>query len=73
MEMDMFLSKEDAKCTYITSVGKFKSIVSRLPDDAKIMIIVEKDYGDKIRSDLSEMECFKRQGNTLFIGCTTKV
>ena len=75
MEMDMNLTKADIEPdSYFVSVSRFKNLVSKLPDDGRIMIEVEKDYGDKTKFDLEKVDCFKLQGeNVRIIACTTNV
>ena len=74
MKMDMVLAKSDAEPdSYWTSIRRFKNLVNKLPDDGKIMIEVEKDYGDRTRFSLDKMDAFKLQGKALIIVCTTKV
>lgn len=74
MEMDMTLTKADIEPdSYWVSVRRFKNLVNKLPDDGKIMIEVEKYYGDRTRLSLDKVDGFKLQGKVLIIACTTVV
>ena len=74
MEMDITLTKEDIESDdYLVSLRRFKNLVNKLPDDGKIMIEVEKDYGDRTRLSLDKIDSFKLQGKVLIIACTTIV
>lgn len=74
MEMDMMLTKADiTPDSHWVSIRRFKNLVNKLPDDGKIMIEVEKDYGDKTRFDLEKVDAFSLHGNMFVIACTTKV
>lgn len=74
MNNDMVLTKEDMKKDkYWTSIRRFKNHVNGLPDDGQIIIEVERDYGDKTKTDRYPVDCFARNGRVLTIGCTIKV
>lgn len=74
MEMDMTLTKADVELdSYWVSIRRFKNLVNKLPDDGKIVIEVEKDYGDRTRVDLARVDFFNLQGKVLMIACTTNV
>ena len=74
MKMDMTLTKADIEPdSYSVSIRRFKNLVNKLPDDGKILIEVEKDYGDRTRLSLDKVDGFKLQGKVLIIACTTKV
>lgn len=73
-KMDMVLTKADIESnSYLVSMQRFKNLVNKLPDDGRIMIEVEKDYGDRTRFSLDKMDAFRLQGKVLIIACTTKV
>ena len=73
-KMDITLTKEDIEPdSYWVSIRRFKNLVNKLPDDGKIMIEVEKDYGDRTRLSLDKVDGFKLQGKVLIIACTTIV
>lgn len=73
-KMDITLTKADIEPdSYLVSIRRFKNLVNKLPDDGKIMIEVEKDYGDRIRLSLDKVDGFKLQGKVLIIACTTIV
>ena len=59
--------------SYMVSVERFKKIVDKMPNDGCIRIIVEKDYGDRTRHSLENVEGFKLQGKVLLIQCSTIV
>ena len=74
MKMDMTLTKEDIEPdSYWVSIRRFKNLVNKLPDDGKIIIEVEKDYGDRTRVDLAKVDFFNLQGKVLMIACTANV
>ena len=59
MKMDMTLTKADIEPdSYWVSIRRFKNLVNKLPDDGKIIIEVEKDYGDRTRVDLAKVDFF---------------
>lgn len=72
--MDMDMTKKDIEPdSYLVSLRWFKNLVNKLPDDGKVMIEVEKDYGDRTRLSLEKVDYFKLQGKVLIIACTTKI
>lgn len=72
--MDMDMTKADIEPdSYLVSLRWFKQLVNKLPDDGKVMIEVEKDYGDRTRLSLEKVDYFKLQGKVLIIACTTKI
>ena len=72
--MDIDMTKADIEPdSYLVSLRWFKQLVNKLPDDGKVMIEVEKDYGDRTRLSLEKVDYFKLQGKVLIIACTTKI
>ena len=72
--MDLTMTKADIEPnSYLVSVEWFKKLVNQLPDDGKVRIEVEKDYGDRTRLSLEKVDFFIRKGKVLVIACTTKV
>ena len=72
--MDIDMTKVDIEPdSYLVSIRWFKQLVNKLPDDGKVMIEVEKDYGDRTRLSLEKVDYFKLQGKVLVIACTTNV
>ena len=72
--MDIDMTKADIEPdSYLVSLRWFKNLVNKLPDDGKVMIEVEKDYGDRTRLSLEKVDYFKLQGKVLIIACTTNV
>ena len=58
---------------YYLSIERFKKLVNKLPDDGKIFIEVEKDYGDKTRFSRATLDGFKLQGKVFTMACTVEV
>ena len=72
--MDIDMTKADIEPdSYLVSLRWFKQLVNKLPDDGKVMLEVEKDYGDRTRLSLEKVDYFKLQGKVLIIACTTKI
>lgn len=70
--MDMVIDKYEPD-SYMVSVERFKRIVNKLPDDGQIRIEVTKDYGDRKRLSLAQVDAFALKGKVLFLGCTIDV
>lgn len=70
--MDMVIDKYEPD-SYMVGVERFKRIVNKLPDDGQIRIEVTKDYGDRKRLSLAQVDVFALKGKVLFLGCTIDV